>query len=745
MKSMMKSCGGMLAVCALVATPAFADDTGVSTEDGYVESLGKQFVNLRAFKTANTRVWLDFQTTYEFDNAYHSLLGTDGSKTGSWFNFYVDANGKFYYKFGDTAAFVTPAAYDTNRHTMELALNANGAGTHRLVFTTGSVTNLDTTSTVACSKTTESCPLMLFGCGWDYKNGEYAVQPTKMKVYGVKIWEGTELIHDYVPRKVEGKFYLKDLVDGKYVTGVARADGTAMDELLTGGGTIVEEPGDAYIESHAHECIDLGIKADGTTCVELDHQLTAIPSESYLFGVRAVHDTSLTFWGYCAASGTKLGYECYDGDPRWEYFSLNAKDGIAPAFLRRTLVVDASNSKASYENAGYECSSLGIGGSHVNESSANMGLFGARAGSSLNGSASMKFYGMNVYKNGELIKAFKPYIKSALPGIVDQDGNFLTTSDETSRTTEMFKVGGAIAGDSGMDDAFIETTGSEYVDSGWVPQSDGKIVMDFALPDLTIKDVYFFGVRDGGTGPYLWLGISGGRLAVATGSTTWQYVNGANVLNRGRYELTLDIPTHSATLSQGGATIATTSLKAADPLPTTTVAIGGLRISASSITAGAKFRLYSFKIYEGSDLVKSFVPTRSANGNIGLYDSVGKGTKEPTQTAGLKLFGKTIDGVDQGFTQTPPEKVTLFKGDSVTLTASAPLATSYVWRRNGVVIKGETGPSYTVQPGGRRTVLYSVTPVYTANRIVGSEDVQVEGESAETEVVFQNGMAVIVR
>ena len=87
MKSMMKSCGGMLAVCALVATPAFADDTGVSTEDGYVESLGKQFVNLRAFKTANTRVWLDFQTTYEFDNAYHSLLGTDGGKTGFQFLF----------------------------------------------------------------------------------------------------------------------------------------------------------------------------------------------------------------------------------------------------------------------------------------------------------------------------------------------------------------------------------------------------------------------------------------------------------------------------------------------------------------------------------------------------------------------------------------------------------------------------------------------------------------------------------
>ena len=50
----------------------------------------------------------------------------------------------------------------------------------------------------------------------------------------------------------------KTTVDGKYITGAARNNGTALTEQLTGGGDIVEEPGDAYIESHSHERIDLG-------------------------------------------------------------------------------------------------------------------------------------------------------------------------------------------------------------------------------------------------------------------------------------------------------------------------------------------------------------------------------------------------------------------------------------------------------------------------------------------------------
>ena len=747
MKATLRTCGLAVALCAFADLPALS-------EDGYVESLGQQFVNLRAFKTPNMRMWIDFKPSSDAANLYY--FGTRGDFTGSWLACYGDNNGSFYVKYGDTSAsFVKLAGRDAARHTLYIALNEDGKGRHRFIFTTEGEEVVNVTDTAVNAVTTTGCPIMLFGLGRDFKNGEFAENIAAMKVYGVKIWEGDDLIHDYVPRKVEGKFYLKDLVDGKYITGAARNNGTALTEQLTGGGDIVEEPGDAYIESHSHERIDLGIKADGTTRAELDHQLVApkTRAEDYFFGSRAPNETAMTFWGLFAATGARLGYECVDGGPRWNYFDYSTPRGIVPAELRRTLVIDALNGKVAYETADYECCAVSLDGSRNTETASNLGLFSVFTQNGWGtGPTSMKFYGLNIYKNGALAKSFKPYVKDALPGIVDQNGNFLTSGDDLLFcTNQMFKVGGAITGDAGMDDVYLETTGSEYIDTYVTPSENTKVIIDFALTDPGKKDGGFlFGSRDSSTGPYCWIGLDVCRLAAAAGTVSWQDVvrtgDGSPTLNMGRYVLTLDLKAKKVTLKQGNL-IREKALDGitAESIPTTTMALMGLHHENNRYSSCSKLRLYSCRIYDGETCLRSYYPRKAADGTICLYDFAQKNYRASTQTPGLKIRGMTVDGVKQGFDVKPPEKVTLFKGDSVTLTASAPFATSYVWRRNGIVIPGETGPSYTVQPGGRRTVLYSVAPVYTVNRVVRSDDIQVEGEPAATEVIFQNGMMLILR
>lgn len=723
-------CFPALAVAGMSAFAAFS-------EDAYIESNGNQFLNLKAYKKSNTRIWIDFQVTarYQAGALAHYLFGADA---GSWAAFYIDNGANFYFKIGDTAQFFSPAVYDTERHAIDMTFNEEN-GIHRLVFTTGSTTNYNKTISTACTGDTQTCPLMLFGWGRRARSPGLAQNLTAMKVYGVKIWEGTKLTHDYAPCRIEGKYCLKNRVDGRYVAGVSLSNNVYDSEDLTGGGDIADELGDGYIQSHGHERIDLGIKPDATTRVELDHRLsdpTTFGDERYLFGSRG-SGAALTFWGW--TQGAKLGFGCMTSGSAWsadKYFT-----DVTPSDSRRTLIVDAAQGLTLHEISGIETSGRSISAlAGEVEAPKNLGLFGVMNPTTSawydNNLSVMKFYGMNVYKNGQIVKTFTPYIKNALPGVVDQEGNFIRSTDTLSYTNEQFAVGGDINGDAGMDDVYLETTGNEIIDTEWVPTTGTKVVMDFAQLDPgAYSGGYLFGSQDNWkTGPFFWVGMDQWRLAAATADMKWQWIAQSGLLTQGRHVLTVDLSTSTATLKMGEATVATTTLKAPSAL-VNSMAIMGLN-NAGSLVNGSKIRLYSCQIYDGETLVRNYYPAK-VDGMIGLYDRENGGFKAPDQTKGIKLRGKTVDGVGLGFSTVPVASADVYRGESVTLTAEAPFASSYVWRCNGEVVVGAHSGSLTiVGEGPRRTVRYSVSPVYTVNPIVGANDRDVEGEALSSMVSF---------
>ena len=75
-----------------------------------------------------------------------------------------------------------------------------------------------------------------------------------------------------------------------------------------------------------------------------------------------------------------------------------------------------------------------------------------------------------------------------------------------------------------------------------------------------------------------------------------------------------------------------------------------------------------------------------------------------------------------------PENVSLAHGNSKTVSAYAPGAVRYVWRKNGEALGGENGDSLTILWEKRKLAnavdSYTVTPVFA----VGGNDV--EGDSA---------------
>jgi len=742
-------------------------------DDAFVEGTGTQFVNLCHRKTPNTRIWLDFRSTSnDPDSAARYLLGTDGATDVSWCSLYEDPNGYFYFKHGTAASTVWERAQnsdgsgcvlDTKRHTMDMAFNADGAGHVRYIFTTEGVTNFVKLSTgdISLDSGANTHSLALFALMSDYANGFKGHLPSKARVYGVKIWEGDMLVHDYVPRKVEGKYYLKDLVNGAYIAADPRADidGRTVDEL-GGGGRIEEDFGDGYIESDGNQWIDLGFKGHPNMKAELDYAFVdTTPTERYLFGCSGSNTGDFTLMGFLASDG-KLGYGCASGQIAWSYFPDTAvsREGIKFSTARRTLVLDVPGDIVAYLTAGFTNSVVTplptAHGSGVTPQ--NCYLFSAARNADVRpGCTKMRFYGLKIYENGLLTKRFVPCIRNGLAGILDKENDTDFRVNGTSMTNNTFAVvGGNIEMAACENDMYLESDGTQYIDLGYKASATTRVEMDFATRQPCVaSDKMMFGARDNGLN--FWAGASRHRMGFTCDNnmSNWSGLNeSSGKINLGRMKLVFDAKNNRISCTQGDAEVFTCNANA-DP----SKYAGGqsnldmflFAVNKSGVaTANLSLRIYSFKIYENDVLVHAFYPHRSGN-VIGLRDvQTGAVKTDAAHSANpFQIFGCGRDGEAFVLTTAPMSNYSIGPSGSATISVAAPNTDRFVWRKNGEVIQGETSSTLAVAwERVREPVVYSVAPIYTINPTDGFVDRDVEmAATAFTVTNVPRGFSLSIR
>ena len=766
-------CAGYLALQAV--TTAVADGIpAADADDGFVEATGTQYINLRHRKTPHTRVWLDFRATTTDTGVYY--LGTDGGTDASNFSFYADSNGFFYFKFsGANAATMWEkarisrtdyCAVDTRRHTMDMALNADADNSVHFVFTTDGVTNFAWRSSPINPPdlSTNEHSLALFAQMSEYFNGFKAASASKARVYGVKIWEGDELVHDYVPRKVEGKFYLKDLVDGAYVAADPRAAiGDKRVGELTGGGRIVEERGDGYIESDGNQWIDLGFKGTPNMKAELDYAFTgAVAAEQYLFGASGGNVGDFSFMGYAVVLNEKLGYACESDKTAWSYFhpTTDSSAGISSSTARRTLVLDAPGDAVAYLTAGFTNSVVSpLPNAHATGVTPhNCHLFTAanNGGPRKANCTKMRFYGLKVYKDGLLAKHFVPCVRNGLAGVVDKKNPGDFRFNGASLTNNPFvAVGGDVELAEGANDQYLESDGSQYLNLGYKATAATRVEVDFATRSPFINgDAYWFGARDSGLN--FWGGASKHRFGFTCDNQTsnWAGLNESNgKVNLGRMKLVLDAKNNTISCTQGGTTVFTCAANSkpasyADGQSNLDMFLFAVNKNGTAYKGlSLPLRIYSFKIYENDELQHAFYPYQAGD-VIGLRDTETGAIKTDLANSAtpFRIRGCSKDGADLVATLSSAN-YDVAPSETVTVTASAPNTDRFVWRKNGEVIAGETSGSLTVAwERVREPVTYSVTPVYTINPADGFADRDVETKPTEFTVTNKpRGMSVIVR
>lgn len=159
--------------------------------------------------------------------------------------------------------------------------------------------------------------------------------------------------------------------------------------------------------------------------------------------------------------------------------------------------------------------------------------------------------------------------------------------------------------------AYIQSTGTQYVDTGFVPNENARLLMD---AQLTATSGYpsLFGARSSNTKMFWLYANSATEIVFGFGSSKPTAV--CTMSNR------LSVDANKNTLTVNGSVLVTATAS-------TFTAAGDLYLCAANnagkLQYAASMKLYSCQIYDDGKLIRDFVPCIDPTGAVGLYDIVG--------------------------------------------------------------------------------------------------------------------------
>ena len=719
------------------------DDPWIALSDNN-QTNGWQFVDTGYRPTPNTRFEVDYALGRNYGDAlkdngdwvvfsgYSSQSNNASTSSYSVFNFYYNKNGTYWSCGGDNwigsiSGFPKPVDDKDIRRVAVL-----DAKNKTLVLTTAGFTNYTGTCTGYRDFNYRTVKI---GAWYHGANGF-----APLRIYGCRIFEDDVLVRDLRPCVQNGLAGLKDEVDGSFL-----ACGTR-----TYGGPIPHEQGDGYIESTTRNIsIDTGYYANSNTCIWADWAFTSRDNSSAAGGQHFVFETQTPIIGRIygngssgAASDTSYAWN-YSTSGQWISTEIRVVTNV-----RHQAYIDSYGDRVLFMDGSYTnyYTTMTAKGA-LNQASCTKTLKLFSNASATANFALMRLYGFKIWDAGTLVRDYIPYIQNGAAGLYDRvNGTFVTAGRHA------LTYGGDIESDGGAMDAYIESDGTQGIDTEYLMRgSESRVEADFAFTD-TDKVGNNYQQRAFGQD-------SGGGMLTAfyiTGSGTFNFGFGNTFINNHGPQVTADVRRHRAVIDgyhnrlhyiTGNVTNNSYDISGDAHSNVATWPMGIFATpnnqTATTWRNPAKMKLFSFRIYEKDELKHEYLPYKKGN-VIGLYDTVDKVVKTDARNAAtpFKINGKGVDGAERWIVT--PQNVRLSKRDgSATLSANAAGAVSYRWTRDGAAVAGGEDGDLTVEWEKAKTgtvETYAVVPLYDicGNTSEGEPvSVTVEHLSAGTLLLFR--------
>lgn len=160
---------------------------------------------------------------------------------------------------------------------------------------------------------------------------------------------------------------------------------------------------------------------------------------------------------------------------------------------------------------------------------------------------------------------------------------------------------------------YIESHGTEYFDTGFVPNGNTRVTVDFkgaAVPSV----VALFGARTGMAENVFAMWLEGNQALPQYGNVTYDT----------KPITTTNTVRHTYDLNKGVATVDGSSVSFTNLTFSAGQTLTLLALNSNGTVDGRRpsGKLYGAKVYNNNTLVRDFIPAMNASGTIGLWDDV---------------------------------------------------------------------------------------------------------------------------
>lgn len=574
------------------------------TQLEYIEGTGTQFIDTNFLPNQNTRMVLDIDIGTQSSYPMALLGGRNGdtSSNASFVIFIVTAS-QFRTDFG--SATVNADISTVGRFLIDK---------NKTVCTINGTAYTNTAATFQSSYTlailTENDP------------SGYDTRITKGKIYSCQVYDNDVLIRNYVPAmdangvvclydKVNHKFYYNagtgDFVAGSVVKELGSESWEDVQKYLaktdnstwsTPKSVYVKVSENLtvldYIESDGASYIDTGFCPNQDTRMVIDYEvLDTNTAEAHISSARSSSSTPL--WTLYSTSALKLA-------TRYGTGAIQTLD--SPTGAGRYLFDKNKNI-------------LSIDGTQVNEVAyetfsvtSTLTIFARNDGTAVNNYNKGRLYSYKLYDNDTLIRDYIPVLDSSgVACLYDKVTNTLFYNAGTGTFTAGYKT----EFDANINLPFLASTGTQYIDTGFVPNQDSRIILDFHAVEST-SNVALLGSRIDTTNSVFAIWLSNGavnpqygNVAYNTQTLTMSYGN----------RLIYDMNKNITTVGSNKSTFSEATFSSTYSLCILSVNSGGT--VDSRMSSG---KLYSCKIYDNGTLVRDYIPKTDSSGVPCLYDKV---------------------------------------------------------------------------------------------------------------------------
>ena len=354
-----------------------------------------------------------------------------------------------------------------------------------------------------------------------------------------------------------------------------------------------------YIQSTGTQYINTNVAPDNTTGYQIDFQLTeASANDLTLMGSL---DPNICFIGgnsqfqYAFKSGTGTSGSFGSNDTLRHTWELNFQNSLVASLdgVQKSLTnVTIFNSKTAY-----------IFATHYT----NPVVYGL---------ISAKVYSAKISVGSNIVRNFIPCMNAdGEIGLYDLVGKQFYGNAGTGT----FTAGPAIAISVALSDIreleYIESSGTQYVNTGFKPNNNSRVVLDFEPTVAYSSIVGIFGTRDANSG------------TAANMFVFWN--NGANTFRTDYFgtQKTMTVSTllarQTVDKDKNVTTIGSVSVS-------NTVSTGQCSNNlylfctnnAGTAQYFAKLKLYSCQIYDNGTIIRDYIPAKLSDGTVGLYDKL---------------------------------------------------------------------------------------------------------------------------